>query len=522
MFRGGAASDEVRIRIDVQPVTIGHRAIRRRCLGHIGREEGMSLRNALPFVLALLLLCVQVRIVLAQDACSTTNLTLPVRMSLENLEGLLERELRRNMSGTEEISISGVKNERIEWSMNRSSIRLSVDHGRLRASTTISGTVRLRGKVRPFGPSFSVSADLSTAARLWMRPTLAADWHLQPNVEANATVQRAEIDIPLSTISVRTQAQRAVNRLVERLESRLNDRIGDDDSLAELGRELWESSHRTFNVATEPPTWIVLVPVRVGATQVRTNNEGVSFEVFVAGSTSVVIGAQPAGQAMGDLPELHISEEQSEGEIELAVPVFVEWEALDSVIANRVRARPVVHQGRSGVLTVHEISLSGREAGALLVSATVSLEPTGWIDRVLSFFGLTETLKGQVVEMSARPALSEAGRSVRLDGVDMTVSSSELLEAVARTYTWLTDQTIESLVEQNAIVDLERQLEDAEAKVQSSLDEVTKGLGERGFVVDVDLRPVTRLSSLAVQADGLRVNVCAGADISAQLHPLDL
>ena len=236
----------------------------------------------------------------------------------------------------------------------------------------------------------------------------------------------------------------------------------------------------------------------------------------------MVIGEQPARQAVGDFPDLHISEEQSEGEIELAVPVFAGWEVLDSAIANRVRTRPVVHQGRSGILTVHEISVSGGQDEALLVSATVSLEPTGWIDRVLSFLGLRETLKGQVVEMSARPALSQDGRSIRLDGVDLTVSSSELLEAVARTYNWLTDQTIESLVEQNAIVDLERQLEDAEAKAQSSLDEVTKGLRERGFEVDVDLRPVTRLSSLAVQADGLTVNVCAGADIDAQLYPLDL
>ena len=481
----------------------------------------MSLRNALPLVLALML-CGQVHIVFAQDGCSTTNLTLPVQVSLQDLEGLLERELPRNMSGREGISISLVKDERLEWTMNRSPVRLSVDNGRLRASTTISGTVSVKGKVRPVGPKFSVSVDVSTVARLWMRPMLTAAWRLQPNVQANATVRRAEIDIPLGTISVRTQSQRAVNRLVERLESRLNERIGNDDSLAELGRKLWEISHRTLNVAAEPPTWIVLIPARVGATQVRIDDEGVGFEVFVAGRTAVVMGEEPTRYAAGDLPELHISEERSEGEIELAVPVFAEWETLDSAIANRVRARPVVYEGRSGVLTVHEISVSGGEDGALLVSATVSLEPTGWIDRVLSFFGLTESLKGQVVEMSARPALSEDGRSVRLDGVDMTVSSSELLEAVSRTYSWLTDQTIENLVEHNAIVDLERQLEDAEAKAQSSLNEVTQGLRERGFAIDVDLRPVTRISSLVVEADGLRVNVCAGADINAQLHPLDL
>ena len=481
----------------------------------------MSLRKTLLFILAVML-CVQVQAVFAQDDCSSTYLTLPVRVSLENLEGLLERELPRNMSGREGIRLSGVKNERIEWSMNRSAIGLSVDNGRLRASTTISGTLSLRGKVRPIGPNFSVSVDLRTVADLWTRLSLASDWRLQPNVEANATVQRAQINTPVGRISVRTQARRAVNRLVGRLQNRLNERIGNDDSLAELGRELWETSHRTLNVATEPPTWIVLIPTRVGATQVRTNDEGVGFEVFLAGNTAVVIGEQPARHAAGDLPELHISEEQSEGEIELTMPAFASWEALNPAIANRVRTRPVVHQGRSGVLTVHEISVSGGEDGTLLVSATVSLEPTGWIDRVLSSLGVTETLTGQVVEMSARPALSEDGRSVRLDGVDMTVSSSELLEVVARTYNWLTDQTIENLVEQNAIVDLERQLEDAEAKVQSSLNEVTRGLRERGFEVSIDLRPVTRLSSLVVRADGLRVNVCAGADIDAKLHPLDL
>ena len=483
----------------------------------------MFLRNALPFVLVLMLSCVHAQMVFAQEnGCSTTSLSLPVRVSIEDLRSLLERELPRTMSGTEGISLSGVRDEEIVWSMNRSSIGLTVDNGRLRASTTISGTVRLRGEVRPFGPDFSVSVDLSTAAHLWIRPTLAANWRIQSNVEASARVERADLGTPLGPISVRGQSQRAVDRLVGSLTSRLNERIANDDSLSELGRQLWEGSHRTLNVATEPPTWVVLTPARVGATQVRTNNEGVGFEVSVTGSTALVIGEQPAQQAAGGLPELYVSEEQSEGEIELALPVFAEWEALDAAIANRVRTRPVVHQGRSGVVTVHEISVSGGEDGALLVLASVSLEPTGWINRVLSFVGLAETLKGQVVEMSAVPVLSEDGRSVRLSGVDMAVSSSALLEAVARTYTWLTDQTIESLVEQNAIVDLERQLEDAEIKAQSSLDEVTEGLRDRGLVVNVDLRPVTRLSSLTVQPDGLSVNVCAGADIYAQLHLLEL
>ncbi len=468
--------------------------------------------------------------VFAQDDCSATSIVLPLRISTEILEDMLNRDIPRQMRGHEDINISGVKGERVEWSMRRSPINLAAGNNRLNANTTISGKVRVRGKVRPWGPNFSVGPDLKIGANLSIRPMLTNDWRLAPNAEASARVTSARINTPVGSISVRTQSQKAVNKLLRRTVDPINEKFGRDQSLRREGQKLWEDLHRIEKLSDEPPIWLVMRPTQIGATNLTINNDGVDFRIFAAAETNIRFGDEPR-LTREELPQLQLLDEPPEGKIELALPIFSDWETLNGLIVDSLAKNPVVHEGNSARLTLTSIRLAPGPEESVMVSATIPVEPTGWTGRMLhriqdglQAVGLTVSLievwDNQIVEMSVKPILSEEGR-IALESVKLVPSSSNLVKTLAATYSWLTDETIEDVIERHAVADLSALLEEVEKDAQVRVNEFTREIGESGFSLSVKIQPVTRFSSVSVLPGGLIAKVCAAADIEAEIRSLD-
>ena len=275
-----------------------------------------------------------------------------------------------------------------------------------------------------------------------------------------------------------------------------------------------------------------MTPTRIEATNLSTNNAGVDFGISVVAETKISFGDEPPRLHQEELPPLEILDELPKGKIELALPIFSGWETLNGLIADSLAKNPVVHEGSSGRLALTNVQLAARPDESVLVSAAISVEPTGWTGRVLHRiqnglqvvglpFNLIEVLDNQLVEMSVKPIVSENGRVVVLKNAKLMPRSSELVKTVADTYSWLTNETIEELAERHAVADLSASLDEAEKNAQARVNELTEGLGEDGFSLSVEIQPVTRLSSVAVLPEGLAAKVCAAADTKAEIHSFD-
>lgn len=467
---------------------------------------------------------------LAQSDCPLASVVLPLHTSVEVLENMLNRDIPDQMSGREDISIPVVTEERLLWSMRRSQINLTADNDRLRASTNISGRVRVRGRVLV---SFSVSLNLGIAVNFSMRPVLGNDWRLRPNAEANARVSRAYVRIrPVGNISVRTQSQRAVDRFLRRMERRINEKFERNESLQREGQELWQKLHRVEKLSEEPPMWLVIRPNQIGATNLSINADGIDFGISVVAETNISFGDEPPSLVPEELPQLQILDELPKGKIELALPIFSNWETLNGIVAENLAKNPVISEGSSGRLTLSSIRLAAAPEESVLVSAALSVEPTGWTGRVLHRiqnglqavglpFSLIEVLDNQLVEMSVKPIVSENGRVVVLKNAKLMPRSSDLVKTVADTYTWLTDETIEELIERHAVADLSAPLDEVEKDAQEKVNELTKELGKDGFSLSVEIQPVTRFSSVSILPEGLVAKVCAAADTKAEIRSFD-
>lgn len=469
----------------------------------------------------------------AQDDCPATNVFLPMHLSTKTLQDTLNRDIPSQMNGREGIDISGVRGEHVWWSMSRSPINLTASNNRLRANTTISGEVRVRGEVRPFGPDFSVGPDLTVGANLSIRPMLKNDWRLAPNAEASARVTSARINTPVGSISVRTQSQRAVDRLLGQTVDRINEKFGKNKSLRREGQKLWEELHRVEKLSEKPQMWLVMTPTRIEATDLSINNYGVDFGISVVAETKLMFGDEPPSPTLQKLPQLQILDKlPKKGEIKLALPIFSSWETLNSLIADSLAKNPVVHEGSSGLLALTKVKLAASLEESVLVSAVISAEPTEWIGRMLQSIqdgfraiglplNLIEVLDNQLVEISVEPVVSADGRGVVLKKAKLMPRSSALVETLAGTYSWLTDKTIEDVIERHAVVDLSARLDEVEQDAQAEVDKLTKDLGEDGFSLSVEIQPVTKFSFVEVRPEGLVAKVCAAANANAEIHSFD-
>ena len=487
----------------------------------------VSPMNSVTLTLVLFLSLIVSYPVFAQDDCPATNIVLPLRISTKTLQDTLNHDIPSQMSGREGINISGVKDEHVWWSMSRSPLNLSASDNRLRAKTTISGKVRVRGKVRPFGPDFSVGPDLTIGASLSIRPVLKNDWRLAPNAEASARVTSARVDTPVGSISVRTQSQRAADKLMRRMVERINEKFERDEALQREGQKLWEELHRVERLLEEPPMWLVMRPTQIEATNLSINDDSINFRISVGVETNIRFGDKPH-LTQKELPPLEISDELPEGKIELALPIFSDWATLNGLIADSLVKNPVVYEG----LAFTNIKLAAGPEKSILVSADISAEPTGWVGSMLQniqdglqalglSLSLIEVLKDQPVEMSVKPVVSEEGRSVVLRNAKLGPESSKLVKTLAGTYSWLTDKTIEDVIERRTVVDLSARLDEVEQDAQAEVNELTKDLDEEGFFLSVEIQPVTKFSFVEVRPEGLAVKVCAVANANAEIHSFD-
>ena len=470
----------------------------------------------------------------AQTDCAGTHAVLRLHVPAKALADLLNREVPERMEGRRKFDTSLLRHEYLAWSMNRSSIALFTGGDRLLAYTTIDGGVRVKGKVPFIGTDFSAGPDLDLDAALSLQPALDSDWRLHPNISADARVTKAIARILGSDVDVRDLAQEAVDGYLRQMEDQINGRFADSRILRREVERLWKGMHRVDRVSIDRlpddlRAWLVVRPTRIGATHPRMTEAGIDFGVLVFAETDFVIGDEPRLTAQ-PLPPLEIAADLPGGRIELALPVYADWKAVNGLVAAGLE-EPVLQEARFARVKVTEAALSSGPDGSVLVSAVATALPKGFIgwilyivQRVLGFFGLDTGYFGNygehVVEMSVRPEVSEDGRRVMLKDARLLPGSDYLKETLAADYYGLTDETIRDFVEEHAVADLGAQLAQAEQVAQAEVDGLARKLGERGLSLDVEIRPVTRFASVSAFEAGLIARFCASADVDAEIRSL--
>ena len=254
------------------------------------------------------------------------------------------------------------------------------------------------------------------------------------------------------------------------------------------------------------------------------NDDGVKFKILVHTKTNLILGDKPHTQEKG-LPQLKMLDKDPErGKIELSLPIFSDWDTLNALIVDSLNKHPVSYNESYAILKLSQFKLKAVPNELALVSAVISIEPTGIIKRMLLYFeeilqkiGWTVSLinikKNEEFEITVKPIVSEDGTRVVLKNAKLTQDSSKTVEILARTYSELTNETIEKIIEEHAVIDLNTLLDEAENDAQKEINKFEKKLEESDISLKMEIQPITRISSVSVDMHGLVAKFCAVANI---------
>lgn len=488
-------------------------------------------------VLAMILgvtFCVAVTVCVAASAraddCSGTRAVLWLHVPKDVLEDLLNRAVPERMEGRQTYNALMLFGEHIRWSMERGPITLVTRAHLIQARTTVTGSVKVKGRSL-IGTDFSAGPDLTIDVALSMQPWLVDGWRVYPNARASARVNEAKMKILGIEVSVKGQSQQALDKYLVHMEEQINTRFADGRFVRKEAERIWKGMHRVDRVSIEqlpgsPPAWFVARPTRIGATNLRLNEDGLYFGVSVFAETDLVIGNKPTRTAQ-PLPPLEIDDDLPDGNIELALPIFVDWKTANGLIAAHLE-EPFVYVSDYSRLEVTSASLSSGSGESLVATVMAKVEPKGWIgwilyyiQRFLGAIGLdTEYMSIYVdreIAVSAKPVLLEDGRHIAIRDARLMPRSAHLLETLAADYYGLTEESLRKYVEKHAVVALDVRLAEAERMAREKIGELTGKLGDRGLDLNVEIRPATRIASVSARPEGLIARFCAAADIDAKI-----
>ena len=163
----------------------------------------------------------------ARTDCGETRVVLWLHVPRDALEDLLNREVPERMEGREAYRNLLLLGEHIRWSMDRSPISLATGKNLIHARTTVTGSVKIKGRSL-IGTDFSAGPDFTVDAELSLKPRLVrGDWRLFPNATAVARVNDAKMKILGIEVSVKRISQQALEKYLTRMVDRINARFAE-------------------------------------------------------------------------------------------------------------------------------------------------------------------------------------------------------------------------------------------------------------------------------------------------------
>lgn len=416
----------------------------------------------------------------------------------------------------------------LTWSLNRSPIKISAAEGRINAAATLSGTARIRGKVRLAGGdlgrllsritrqndiSFGSHADLGANASIASKPLLQPNWRLAPNLAVSIDLFKAEIPIRnFGVIPVHDLVRDELEGIITGLQGKLNDRLQRETFIEEAARKAQADLCKAheFDAGDGRTGWLVITPRAWEATQPHIDAAGLRLGLGLRAGTEVSFGEKPADPECGFPQTVEIREGLPDPTFTLAVPAALAWKQLSAAITDELQDKTFDAEGAG-----HKISV---------VPQNVELAPYG--DRVLATFDLDGGISGFLgarfdgrVYLTARPVLLRDQQTLRFEAVEVSVESREALSATG-VFGTLAAPLLENLIARTAVFDLSGQAERAKAAAENARQALNNDqLREHGIVLEGQIDSIT-LDRIHIADDALRVRLSATGELSANVDTL--
>lgn len=454
-----------------------------------------------------------------------SSIFVPARVTIAALHQAAEHAVPHRVNGSQDNPLPNpMENDRLDWWVTRKALTMRAANGRLALAAPLHGQAQFRGSLRPVGgdigrmlgrlrPSIPISmhADLSGKAVLFAAPRLLPDWHIDPRLSGNITIDDASIPVPpFGRISVRGEAQKAVDRLRDDLVEKLAADLRSNDGLRAAAVKLWGDVARVVRLDAEgQPLWLAIEPAAIVATQPAIRPAEVEIGLGVRARLRLTSGqSAPATPqpAFPSSPELVAR--VAPGGFHLRVPAAQSWESLNEALAREVAGHDIAVPGEILAKSrVHVREISARADGAgIQVRLDFETRSEGWF---------TPTIEG-VIWLRGTPVLDTEKQQLHITDLGLATATRDLLPRAAL---WLAAPTMLATLQQNMTVDLTAPAAEARARVEAALNRL-------GTLLPEGLRAESRvdrlvLTGLTVGQDALYLLLEADGRLVLGPIPLD-
>jgi Domain of unknown function (DUF4403) len=442
----------------------------------------------------------------------------PVAIAEAAIRDALETQAPRNLTGKKDNPLSQLlSNADIGWTVTRSPLTVTGGSDALVVSTVLNGTLHVTGQLgniaggltgalgdlinqnlgqnlqRLTGKTIDQRADFRGNVILTSRPTITANWRLEPNLTAQVALADATMSITGIPLNVANEVKPFLDRAVNEQITPLQARLRSDPIFEDTARREWSKMCRSIPLGGAgtglPALWLELRPTRAFVAQPRVDAAAVILTIGVQAETRIVpTETRPSCPFPA---QLEILPRPEAGRIEIVVPIDIPFTDIDKLLAAQLVGKTYPQDGRGPVaITVRRASVAP-SGDRLLISLRVKArEKKSW-------FGLGAEAD---IHVWGRPVLDSDAQTLRLTDIELDVQSEAAFGLLGAAAQAARPQLRDALAE-HAVVDLKPFAADARKHVADAVAAFSKQ--DPAVRVDANVTDL-RLIGIAFDARTLR------------------
>src|SRR5476651_1524048 len=312
-------------------------------------------------------------------------------------------------------------------------------------------------------------AELRGQVTVHSKPTLTANWRLEPNLTAQVALGDSALTLAGIKINMASEAKPLIDREVNAQIGALQTRLRNDPMIERAAREQWTKMCRAIPLGGEktglPSLWLEMRPVRAAAAQPQVDTRNVTLTIGVQAETRIV---PTQTQPVCPFPaQLELVPPMENGRLAIGVPIDMPFTELNKLLEEQLKGKRFPEDGSAPVeIEVRSASLAAAGERLLISLRVKARERKSWFG-----FGAEAT-----VHIWGKPALDQQSQILRFANLTLAVESEAafgLLGAAARAGM----PYLQRSIAKNAVIDLKPFAADARTKIGSALTDFQKDSG---------------------------------------------
>ncbi len=451
----------------------------------------------------------------------------PVAVALAAIQHSLEASTPRTMAGKGGNPVSSILSKAdIGMTITRGNMAVNGRAGEMTVLTQLNGSLKITGQLASqagnltggavggiaglldgalgkdlgkavggiTGKVLDQNVELRSQVTVRARPSVTANWRLQPNLAAQVAVSDSSAQVAGIRINMASEARPLIERAVNEQVAALENRLRNDPSLERAAREQWTKMCRSIRLGGGttglPQLWLEMRPVRAAAAQPQIDARNVTLAVGIQADTRIT-----PKESKPDCPfpaTLDLVPPMDNGKLSIGLPIDVPFTELNKLLDVQLKGKRFP-EGTDAPVEVEVRSATLAASGdRLLIALKVKAhERKSWFG-----FGAEAS-----INIWGKPKLDPGTQILSLTDISLAVESEAafgLLGTAARAAMPYLQQALA----EKAVIDLKPFLNDAKAKIGVALNDFRQA--KDGVEVEAAINNL-RLTGIAFDSTTLRV-----------------